>query len=348
MGVNLKQLFEHVEIKMDQLNGQRLAIDAFNIIYQFLTSIRQRDGTPLLDSEGEVTSHLSGLFYRNINFLEAGLRPVYVFDGKPPKFKQDTIRIRTERKKQAEKKYEKAVKQGAIDEMKMYAQQMVKLTDEMVDESKELLSALGIPVVQAITEGEAQSALMAANGLVDASVSQDYDSLLFGSPILIRNLSITGRRKLPRRNDYTMIYPEKINLKQNLERLGINRKKLIWIGVLIGTDYNQGIKGIGPKKALKLVKECDDFNDIKKLVEEKYTQAMPCNIEDIIRYFENPPYLKLDESKLAIKKPDEKEVIEILCETHDFSQERVENGLRRLSSALNNKIQQTDLSQFFD
>ena len=341
MGVNLKPLFESTKIGIDQLKGRKLAVDAFNIIYQFLTSIRQRDGAPLMDSHDNVTSHLTGLFYRNIHFLEAGLKPIYVFDGEPPCFKHSTIEVRAERKERARVKYEEAKHEGSFEKMKMYAQQTAVINAEIIEESKQLLTYLGIPIVQAVTEGEAQAAQMVAKGKADASVSQDFDSLLFGSLVLIRNLSVSGRRKLPRKNDYVMVFPEIIKLKPNLDRLGITREKLIWLGVLVGTDYNQGIKGIGPKTGLKLVKEYDDFDKLQRFVEDKYGMGLPYNIDVIIEYFKNPPYN--DQFELRFRKPDKEKVIEMLSDRHDFSKDRIEKGLSRLEKAVDSRISQKTL-----
>ena len=342
MGVNLKDLFEHPETRMDEFNGKRLAIDAFNIAYQFLTSIRQPDGTPLMDSKGNITSHLSGLFYRSINFIEAGIQPIYVFDGEPPDFKAVTIEKRKEKKRQAAESYERAVKEGEMGSLRMYAQQTAVLTEDMVEESKKLLSAMGIPSVQAIGEGEAQAAQMAAKGEAYASVSQDYDSLLFGSPILVRNLSITGKRKLPRRNDYVMVLPERIPLEENLKRLGITREQLVWIAVMVGTDYNSGIKGVGPKTAYKLVQKYNSFEEISKYVEEKYGMGFPYNIDKIMGHFLDPPYT--EKFKLDFGKPDPDKISTILSEEHEFSKDRIGQGIKRLDAALNVKIKQSTLS----
>ncbi len=341
MGVNLKPILSGEEIRLSELRGRWVGIDAFNIIYQFLTSIRQPDGTPLIDENGRITSHLSGLFYRSINFMENGIKPVYVFDGEPPEFKRETIEERTTRKHEAEVKYLDAVRRGSLEEMRLFAQQSTSITPEIVQEAKQLLEYMGIPIIQAPAEGEAQAAVMASRGDVYAAVSQDYDSLLFGSPILIRNLSITGRRKLPRRNEYVMVYPERIYLKENLERLGLTRERLVWIAVLVGTDYNQGIKGIGPKTALKLVKKYDDFDELLKYVEGKYGMGLPYNIDKIIEYFLNPP--STTDYSLKLKRPDENKIVDFLCEEHDFSVDRVENGLNKLRRALENQIQQTTL-----
>ncbi len=334
MGVNLREIIppEAVqEIELSALKFKVIAIDAYNALYQFLAAIRQPDGTPLMDSRGRVTSHLSGLFYRTINLAEHGIKPVYVFDGKPPEMKRIEIERRKRVKSEAAKKYEEAVKRGDMEAARRYAQMASRLTDEMVEEAKRLLEAMGIPYVQAPAEGEAQAAYMARRGDAWAAASQDYDSLLFGSPRLVRNLAITGKRKLPRKNVYVEVKPELIELEKLLKALGITREQLIALGILVGTDYNpEGVKGIGPKTALKMVKA---HRDPRKLLESLPRSEFPEDPLKIFEYFLNPPVTS--DYKLEWRPPDEKKIYEILVEEHDFNPERVKNALERLRRAYN-------------
>ncbi len=334
MGVNIREIIppEAVQvIDLDHLRFKVVAIDAYNALYQFLAAIRQPDGTPLMDSKGRVTSHLSGLFYRTINLAEHGVKPVYVFDGKPPEMKQIEIERRRRVKAEAVKKYEEAVKRGDMEAARRYAQMTARLTDDMVRDAKRLLDAMGIPWVQAPAEGEAQAAYMARKGDAWTAASQDYDSLLFGSPRLVRNLAITGRRKLPRKNVYVEVKPELIELDKLLKALGITREQLIALGILVGTDYNpDGLRGVGPKTALKRVKA---YKDPRKLLESLPKSEFPVDPLKIFEYFLNPP--TTDDYKLEWRPPDEKEVYRILVEEHDFSPERVRNALERLRKAYN-------------
>ncbi len=334
MGVNIREIIppEAVQvIDLDYLRFKVVAIDAYNALYQFLAAIRQPDGTPLMDSKGRVTSHLSGLFYRTINLAEHGVKPVYVFDGKPPEMKQIEIERRRRVKAEAVKKYEEAVKRGDMEAARRYAQMAARLTDDMVRDAKRLLDAMGIPWVQAPAEGEAQAAYMARKGDAWTAASQDYDSLLFGSPRLVRNLAITGRRKLPRKNVYVEVKPELIELDKLLKALGITREQLIALGILVGTDYNpDGLRGVGPKTALKRVKA---YKDPRKLLESLPRSEFPVDPLKIFEYFLNPPVT--DDYKLEWRPPDEKEVYRILVEEHDFSPERVRNALERLRKAYN-------------
>ncbi len=324
MGVDLGGILERHPVGFEELRGKRIAVDAFNTLYQFLTIIRQPDGTPLMDSRGRITSHLSGLFYRTCSMLERGVRPIYVFDGEPSPLKARTIAERSERKLEAEEAMKKAREEGRTQEAAMLSQRTARLTKEMVVESKQLLSSMGVPWVQAPSEGEAQCAVMCAQGLVNAAGSQDYDSLLFGAPLLLRNLTIAGKRKVPRREIYVDVLPEQILLQENLSRLGISREKLVWIGLLAGTDFNKGVYGIGPKKALKLVLEHSDFASIVEKLGDKATGFEWEQVQDI---FLKPPAKELAEKDLSYGELQRPAVVEFMADERGFSRERVETAL---------------------
>ncbi|NHI94252.1 MAG: flap endonuclease-1 [Candidatus Lokiarchaeota archaeon] len=270
MGVTqLGKIIETNPIEFDVLNKKIIAIDAYNSLYQFLATIRQAtDGTPLTDQEGRITSHLKGLFNRTIKLIELGIKPVYVFDGPPLKIKQDTLNKRMERRNEAKMKYEKALEEEDYSAAKKYAQAAIFLNKEMVEESKHLLHLMGVPIVEAISEGEAQAAYMTNLEKVWASSSQDWDSLLFGSQRLIRNLTITGIRRTAK--GIIKILPEMVELKSVFKSLGLTREQLIDIGILVGNDYNEGIKGIGPKNALKYLVE---YKSIENFL-DKYTSSL--------------------------------------------------------------------------
>jgi len=343
LGVDLKDLIPSDVIVQIQdlrvLRGKVIAIDAYNALYQFLAAIRQPDGTPLMDSQGRVTSHLSGLFYRTINLVENGVKPVYVFDGKPPELKAREIEKRKAIKEEASKKYEEAIKAGDLEAARRYAAMASKLTDSMVEDAKRLLSAMGIPWVQAPAEGEAQAAYMARVGDAYATASQDYDSLLFGSPRLIRNLTISGKRKLPKKEEYVEIFPEIIELDKLLMKLGLTREALIDIGILVGTDYNpDGFEGIGPKRAYQLIKA---YGSIERIPKALLKSPVEVDIAFIKQYFLNPPVTK--NYKLDWNEPDAKQVIEILVKEHDFSEDRVRNALERLIKAYREHIKGSQL-----
>jgi len=335
VGVNLRELIpDNIVTKLDLevMKYKIIALDAYNMLYQFLSAIRQPDGTPLMDSQGRITSHLSGLFYRTINLLEHGIKVVYVFDGKPPELKQRELEKRQAIREEAERKYKEALQKGDIELARRYAQAASRLTTEMVEESKKLLEALGIPYVDAPAEGEAQAAYIVQKGDAWATASQDYDSLLFGSPRLVRNIAITGKRKLPRKDVYIEIKPELIELDKLTSTLGISRDQLIVIGILVGTDYNpDGVKGIGPKTALRIIKSTDKPLDLL----QKYSTPNQ-DLVKIYEYFKNPPVT--DNYKLEWREPIDSKIKEILVEEHDFSLKRVENAIERLHKAYREHI----------
>jgi flap endonuclease-1 len=331
MGVNLRDLVIRREIEISDLQGQKLAFDAYNIIFQFLSTIRQRDGTPLKDSHGNVTSHLSGLFYRITNLLLEGIQPVFVFDGKPPQEKASVIEKREQIREKARAKHKEALDKGDHAEARKYGQQTSRLTQDMVRESKELLSAMGIPWVQAISEGEAQAAYLCRQGLVWGMVSQDYDSLLFGTPRLIRNLTISGRRK--KQQTYVEIKPEIIDLTETLNKLGLDVTSLIKVAVLVGTDYNDGVKGVGPKTALKIVKE-KRFDEYKDQIK---------NADKILALFQKPPITT--DYTLEWSPPNTEEIVNIMCDRHEFSKDRIESQIKKLTTA-KQKATQSGLGRF--
>ncbi len=345
MGVDIGEIVQKKQITLSSLSNKIIAIDAFNALYQFLASIRQPDGTPLKDFNGNVTSHLSGLFYRTSKLLENGIRPVYVFDGEPPAFKEGTREERIKTRKEAEEKWKKALEEERYEDAKKYAQATSRLTGEMIQEAKELLQGLGLPYVEAPSEGEAQASAMAKEGLVYGCASQDYDSLLFGAPILLRNISITGRRKIPGKDKYIVVEPEEIHLEETLQLIGLTREKLIWIGLLCGTDYNKKVPRVGPKTALKIVKEIDSLKELTSYVKEKYNHEFAENLEEIVNFFMNPPVVKI--KKLLFKKPVLDSVKKLLCEKHDFSEERVENTVESLTKTSEEILGQSKLDSFF-
>jgi len=331
VGVNIRELIPPEAIKeleLEELKGKTIALDAYNMLYQFLTAIRQPDGTPLMDSKGRITSHLSGLFYRTINLLENGIRPVYVFDGMPPSLKEKELERRKRLKEEAERKLQMAMQEKRVEEARKYAQMSARLTDEMVAEAKALLDAMGLPWIQAPAEGEAQAALIARRGDAWASGSQDYDSILFGTPRLVRNLGITGKRKLSKKNVYVEVKPELIDSDKLFKQLGVSREHMIVIAIMLGTDYNPGgVRGIGAKTALKLVKGYKNAREALKSL-----PPMPSvDYNKIFEYFLNPKVT--DSYKIEWKEPNLDKIVEILVEEHDFSPTRVENAIARLQQA---------------
>ncbi len=346
MGLQIGELVPRKQIRIEDLKGKIIAVDAFNTIYQFLANIRQIDGTPLMDNKKRITSHLSGLFYRTTNLMSRGLKLIYVFDGKPPELKKETNKERFERKKEAEEKYLEAKREGKTDEMLKYSRQNVRMTDEIVEESKRLIRALGLPVVQAPGEGEAQASLIARNEAF-AVASQDYDSLLFGCNKLIQNLTLAKKRKTSS-GAYVPVEPESIDLENVLNSLQISHEQLICLGILAGTDFNPGgVKGIGPKKALVLVQKYKQPYLIFQAVEQQLLQdgkEFEFNWQEIFELFKKPNVNR--EYRLDFHDFNENDIKALLCDEHDFSSERVLSALDKLKEAKEfNK--QKDLKQWF-
>jgi flap endonuclease-1 len=347
MGVKINELVNEVKrtITFENLFKKSIAIDAFNTIYQFLAIIRQRDGTPLKDYQGNITSHLSGLFYRSINFLEHNIKPIYVFDGTPSELKLDTIKARKKIKDEAQQKMIEAQDAEDFKEAKKFAQFTSKLDEGMIEESKKLIESMGIPIIQASSEGEAQSAYMVEVEDAWACASQDYDTLLFGGKRLVRNFAISRSRKV--RDTTVTLDIEYVSLSKFLENLDITREQLIEMGILIGTDFFQGIKGIGQKTALDLIKKYDSIenllsNNVK--IGSKIIQLDIELVEQIKNIFLNPD-VKKDYKLPKPKKINFERIEELLIEQHNFSKQRVENALERLRK-LDSKKTQVSLDDF--
>jgi flap endonuclease-1 len=323
MGVNLADIIKAREVTPEELRGKAIAIDAYNAIYQFLSVIRQPDGTPLKDSRGRVTSHLAGLLNRNANLIEMGVKPAYVFDGIPSEMKNGTIRERHERREKAKVEWQTSMEKGEKEKAFSKATQSSRITNEIVESSRILLTHLGIPVVQAAEEGEAQAAYMAHTGVVWAASSQDFDALLFGAPRLLRNLTLAGRRKMPGRNEYRDVKMELIDAEMAIKELEITREQLIDMCIMMGTDYNEGVSGIGPKRALKLVRENGDFVHAMASIDKVFPEYE--RVKGLFLDFE-----KTDNYTLEWKQPDRPKVIEMLVGQYDFSEQRVNSALDKM------------------
>ncbi len=306
---------EAQELPWDALSGRTLAVDGYNAVYQFLATIRQRDGQLFTDTQGRVTSHLMGVFYRTTSLLGEGVLPVWVFDGKPPERKAGTIRQRVAAKERAEAQYQEALAAGDLETARRKAAQTSRLTRPMVEEIGTLLTTLGVPTVQAPSEGEAQAAVMAARGSVWAAASEDYDSLLFGAPRLVRGLAARNRGG-------AAPGAQIIDREELLSRLGISGDELILIGILVGTDFNEGATGYGPKKALKLVQQHLGFQatvervglDIAESEETAEIFRHPASVEVAL-----PPFGPVDEE--AVRR--------LLVDEHGFAEARIKSAIAR-------------------
>jgi flap endonuclease-1 len=345
MGLNIREIVDRKELEFSDLKGKTVSVDAFNTLYQFLSTIRQADGSPLMDDNGEITSHLSGILYRNVALLSEGIKLVYVFDGEPPQLKAKIHAKRREVREVAEVKYNEAVQSENVEEMRKYGQQLTRLDDDMIAEAKELLEAMGVAVVQAPGEGEAQAAYLSRQKGVYATVSQDYDSLTFGAPLLIRNLTLSRKKRTM--NGFVEVRPEIIDLEGLLSAWGITQDQLICMAILIGTDYNpKGIFRVGQKKALAIVKEFVTPEEIFAHVDEKM-RAMDeedwFDWKEIFAIFRAP---KVGDFDIVFPRLNPDKIKEILVERHGFGEERIDRQIEKLGVVKRAK-QQKDLKQWF-
>ena len=336
MGLDLKPILIHTNIKLSDLSNKIIAVDAFNTIHQFLATIRGSTGELLTNSHGEITSHLSGLFYRNINLLAEGIKLVYVFDGVSSPLKTNEIQRRHQIKEIATEKYEKALVQGKLEEARKYSQATSVLTDLMIEESKRLLSLLGIPTIQAPSEGEATASKLTNTDLVQICASQDYDSILFGAKRLVRNITISGKRKVPNRNVYIDLPVEIFHLEDILNQTKLTNEQLVDVGILIGTDYNiGGIPGIGPKTALKLIQKHSKLENIDQLQEP--LSDVP--YEEIRELFLKPKVANVTSNDIKFEPVDYDKLVEFLCTEKNFSSDRVNSALQKVQNSDKNKNQ---------
>lgn len=337
MGIKLRDLSSPKKIKINDLTGNVIAIDGFNTIYQFITTIRGQTGEPLMDSKGRITSHLTGLFYRNINLLMADIKPIYVLDGKPSTLKKIIIEKRKETREKMKEKYHQALEEGKTEEAKKYARSTIKINEPIINDCKKILELMGIPVIEAPSEGEAAAAYLTEINIASLTASQDYDSLLFGAKKLVRNLNTTGKRKIQKSNKYVNIEPEIIQLNEFLRENKINRNQLIDIAILIGTDFNpDGFTKIGPKTALKLIRKYEKIEEIPNIKKE----LEKTDINEIRKIFLEPHIIKTD--NIIHKEIKKEKLISFLCQDRDFSQQRVNNRLYELEKMKTNKSQSLD------
>ncbi len=335
MGVQISDIVPRQEIGLEDLQGKVIAVDAFNILYQFLTTIRQPDGTPLKNSKGEITSHLSGLFYRNLNLLKAGLRLVYVFDGKPPELKSKERQKRSEAKESAREKYEAAKKEEDVEGMRKYSSQTVKINDKIIEQAKTLLDSMGIPCIVAPGEGEAEACDLVKKKKVWAAGSQDYDVLLFGAPRLIRNLTLARKRKTAY-GSYVPVEIELIDFDNVLNKLQIDKEQLICLGILVGTDFNPGgVKGVGQKRALEIVQKYKYPVKIFEYIEYSEKYELDFDWQEIFKEFND---FEVSNADFEFKEPDFSRLKEFLLE-NDFSENRIDSGIEKLKKIKEEKKQ---------
>jgi flap endonuclease-1 len=322
----LTSILKREQTSLKALKGTSFAIDASIEIHQFLALVRRPDGSLFTDSQGRVTSHLIGLLTRTSRLIaDFDMKPVFVFDGKPNPLKRRTIEMRREARKKAEAEYIEAVSKRDYSKAWSKAVMTGRVTGSILDDSKRLLTLMGIPWLEALEDAEAQASYMAARGDVWAVGSKDYDCLLYGAPLLARYLTLTGREWLPAQRRSRPLIPELIKLSENLTLLGITREQLVDLGILVGTDFNEGVKGIGPKKALKLVRDHGSIEQMPDEIRSKLTE----DLNSVRQVFLKPRVLE----KYLLKRspPDLQGLTTFLSEERGFNKERVERLTERLT-----------------
>jgi len=340
MGVDIGTLLTRRTISPASLRGKTLAVDANNMLYQFLALIRTPRGIPLKDDRGNVTSHLIGLMFRTSHLMsDYGILLIFVFDGRPPPLKGEEILKRRKVREKAVREYKRAVEAGDYAKAFSKAVMTSRLSRELAEDAKRLLSLLGIPYIQAPSEAEAQAAFMAKRGDVWACNSRDYDSILFGAPRLVRYLTISGRESLPSRGISRPLIPELIQLDDVLSVLHLRREQLIDTAILIGTDFNNGVRGIGPKRGLDLIRRFGSIEDLPKSLREKVSS----NYVEVRRIFLNPSVAS--EYDMRYSGLHESELYDFLCDERGFSRESVEIVVRRMR-VFYSSFRQYDLSKW--
>ncbi len=320
MGCNLRDLAPARPIDLSDLSGQRVAVDVFLNAYQFITSMTGEDGKPL-SYKGKPVSHLMGFLDRASIMVSEGIDPVFIFDGKPHNLKRETLDGRKERKVEAVEKWEAAVREGDMAAAKKLGPQTAEYNREMVAETKRLFDCMGLTWLEAPMEAEGASAVRCKRGEVGAVASQDWDTLLYGSPVMVRNLTAHGTRKFGR-----VMQAERIVLSEMLGELGITHEQLVDLGIMIGTDFHPGFKGIGPKTGLKLIREHGNL----EAVAEVKGHEVPENISEIRSLFLEHPVGPdpLPESTKAV----EEDMRGFLQDEMGFSEQRMRRALDRLGS----------------
>lgn len=302
--------------------GRKVAIDASMSLYQFLIAVRS-EGNQLTNAEGETTSHLMGTFYRTIRMIDNGIKPVYVFDGKPPTMKSGELEKRTEKRQEAEKALEKAKETGDDEEVDKQNRRLVKVGKSHVADCKKLLELMGVPYVQAPCEAEAQCAELVKNGKVYAVGTEDMDALTFGSNVLLRHLTMSEARKMPIKE----FYYDKI-----LEGFEMNKEQFVDLCILLGCDYCDKIRGIGPKNAIKLIQEHKSIEKVLEVIDQKkFTVPENWVFKGARQLFHEPEVTPAAEIELKWEKPDEEGLVKFMSEENGFAEDRIRNGAKKVT-----------------
>ncbi|EPY53154.1 FEN-1 endonuclease [Schizosaccharomyces cryophilus OY26] len=333
---NANSSVKHNDIK--NYFGRKVAIDASMSLYQFLIQVRGQDGQQLMNEQGETTSHLMGMFYRTLRIVDNGIKPCFVFDGKPPTLKSGELAKRVSRHQKAREDQEEAKEVGTAEMVDRFAKRTVKVTRQHNEEAKRLLDLMGIPYVTAPCEAEAQCAELAKSGKVYAAASEDMDTLCFRAPILLRHLTFSEQRKEPISEYY---------LDKALEGLDMPVEQFVDLCILLGCDYCDPIRGVGPARAIELIRQ---YGSLEKFVKEADRSKFPIPedwpYDDARRLFLEAEVIPGDQVDLKWKGPDTEGIIKFLVTEKGFNEDRVRLGISRLEKAAKT-VPQGRLDSFF-
>ncbi|GME80544.1 unnamed protein product [Ambrosiozyma monospora] len=318
-----------VSSEMKSLFGRKIAIDASMCLYQFLIAMRQQDGSSLTNEAGETTSHIMGFFYRTIRMVSLGIKPCYVFDGKPPVLKGGELEKRLKRREEAEAKAKELKETGTVEELQKFERRTVRATRQHNEDAKKLLKLMGIPFVEAPCEAEAQCAELAKKGKVYAAASEDMDTLCYKPPYLLRNVTAAESRKLK---------VDEFNSEKILEGFGMDLNTFVDMCILLGCDYCETIKGVGPVTAMKLIKEHGSIEKIIESIEEnpksKYKVPENWPYKEARELFLHPEVLDGNEVELKWTEPDVEGLIQYMVRENGFSEQRIRDGAEKLKKGL--------------
>jgi len=331
IGDNAPNAIKENEIK--NYFGRKIAIDASMSLYQFLIAVRPDNVSSLTDESGETTSHIQGMFHRTIRMMKHGIKPVFVFDGKPPELKYKELKKRKEKREEAIDETKEAKEEGNLEQEIKMTKRTVRVTPQHTDDCKKLLRLMGVPIIEAPCEAEAQCAAMCKAGLVFGSGSEDMDTLTLGTPLLLRHLTFSEARKMPIKEIY---------LDKALFELNLTMDQFIDLCILLGCDYSANIRGIGPVRALELIKKYSNIETIiKTLDKKKYTvpEELVENLDEIRNLFRKPNVIDPKDIELKWTAPDEDGLIQFLVKEKGFNEERVRSGIKKLNQTRSTSVQ---------
>lgn len=325
MGVPLLAVLKPRPIAFEELHGHVLAFDAATEMYPFLAIVRRAGGQPLTDAEGRVTSHLNGLLMKLSRLVgDHAVRPVYVFDGPPSPLKRRVLRARREAREKAAVQRTQALERGDLADAFAKAVSSTRLTRDMVRDAQRLLDLLGVPWLEAPEDAEAQAAHLVVRGDAWAAVSKDFDTLLYGAPRHVRFLSFQGKEWLPSMGTFREVKPEVLELDAQLAHLGLSRDQLVQAAVLVGTDFNEGVRGFGPKRAVAALRSWQTLDRAPPEV-----RAQLGDWQAVRDHFLAPPVR--DEAPPAARAPDVEAARRFLVEERGFAEARVRGALERFA-----------------